>query len=101
MASFSRPRERGRLAGGKMDARSRAYGAVRPGPFVAISPELINRLPKWAREYLHYVSTFAGAEEVQEIFHLRDQNRALIKLVGGVESRESANGEAACESGIR
>jgi len=39
-------------------------------------------LPKWAREYFHHVDTFVGAEEVQEIFFLRDQNRALIKLVG-------------------
>jgi len=27
------------------------------------------------------VDTFVGAEEVQEIFYLRDQNKALIKLV--------------------
>ena len=54
----------------------------RPGPFLRITPERIQRLPKWAREYLHHVDTFVGAEEVQEIFFLRDQNRALIKLVG-------------------
>jgi hypothetical protein len=53
----------------------------RPGPFLPITPERIKRLPKWAREYIHHVDTFIGAEEVQEIFYLRDQNRALIKLV--------------------
>ena len=54
----------------------------RPVPFLPITPERIKRLPKWAREYFHHVDTFVGAEEVQEIFFLRDQNRALIKLVG-------------------
>ena len=46
----------------------------------------INKLPKWARDYIHHVSTFVGAEEVQEIFFLRDQNRALIKLVGELKA---------------
>jgi glucose-6-phosphate 1-dehydrogenase len=41
----------------------------------------VNKLPKWARDYIHHVDTFVGAEEVQEIFYLRDQNKALIKLV--------------------
>jgi hypothetical protein len=58
----------------------------RPGPFLEITAERINRLPKWAREYLHYVDTFVGAEEVQEIFYLRDQNRALIKLVAELKA---------------
>jgi hypothetical protein len=53
----------------------------RPGPFPEITPERINRLPKWAREYLHHVDTFVGAQEVQEIFYLRYQNRSLIKMV--------------------
>jgi hypothetical protein len=39
-----------------------------------------------AREYLHHVDTFVGAEEVQEIFFLRDQNRALIKLVAELKA---------------
>ena len=38
----------------------------------------VNKLPKWARDYIYQVSTFVGAEEVQEICFLRDQNRALI-----------------------
>ena len=58
----------------------------RPGPFLPITPERIGRLPKWAREYFHHVDTFVGAEEVQEIFFLRDQNRALIKLVGELKA---------------
>ena len=58
----------------------------RPGPFSQITPERINRLPKWVRIYLHDVSTFVGAEEVHEIFYLRDQNRALIKLVGELKA---------------
>jgi len=41
--------------------------------------ERINTLPKWARDYLHNVSTFVGAAEVQELTYLRDQNRALVK----------------------
>jgi hypothetical protein len=41
----------------------------------------INKLPRWARDYIHHVHTFVGAQEVQEIFFLRDQNQALIKLV--------------------
>jgi hypothetical protein len=42
----------------------------------------INKLPKWARDSIHNVHTFVGAEEVQELTFLRDQNKALIKLVG-------------------
>jgi len=58
----------------------------RPGPFLPPSPERINRLPKSAREYLHHVHTFVGAEEAQEIFFLRDQNRALVKLVAELKA---------------
>ena len=58
----------------------------KPGPFLPITPERINRLPKWAREYLLHIDTFMGAEEVQEIFFLRDQNRALVKLVGELKA---------------
>jgi hypothetical protein len=46
----------------------------------------INKLPRWARDYIHHVATFVGAQEVQEIFFLRDQNRALIKLVGELKA---------------
>jgi hypothetical protein len=53
----------------------------RPGPFLPITRDRINRLPTWAREYLHHVASFDGAEEVKEIFFLRDQNKALIRLV--------------------
>jgi len=41
----------------------------------------INKLPKWARDYIHEVETFVGAEEVEELIFLRDQRRQLIKLV--------------------
>jgi hypothetical protein len=32
------------------------------------------------------VETFVGAEEVQEIFFLRDQNKALIKLLSELKA---------------
>jgi len=69
---------------------ARYYG----GPYLPPTPERVNRLPKWARNYLHHVFTFVGAEEVQEIFFLRDQNRALIKLVADlkVENRRLLKG---------
>jgi hypothetical protein len=41
---------------------------------------------QFAREYLHYVDTFVGAQEVQEIFYLRDHIRALIKLVAELKA---------------
>ena len=46
----------------------------------------INKLPSWARDFIHHVETFVGAEEVQEIVFLRDQNRSLIKLVGELKA---------------
>jgi hypothetical protein len=46
----------------------------------------INKLPRWARDYINHVDTFVGAQEVQEIFFLRDQNQALIKLVGELKA---------------
>jgi integrase len=30
-------------------------------------PDRINRLPKWARDYIHHVQTFVGAEEIEEL----------------------------------
>jgi hypothetical protein len=41
----------------------------------------INKLPKWARDFIHHIETFVGAEEVQELVYLRDQNRALIRAI--------------------
>ena len=35
---------------------------------------------------IHQVQTFIGAEEVEEIFFLRDQNKALIKLVSELKA---------------
>lgn len=46
----------------------------------------IKKLPKWARDYIRNIHTFIGAEEVQELTFLRDQNRALIKLVGELKA---------------
>jgi len=46
----------------------------------------VNRLPKWARDYIMNIETFIGAPEVQELTFLRDQNKALIKLVGELKA---------------
>ena len=46
----------------------------------------INKLPKWARDYIHNVQTFIGAPEVQELTFLRHQNRQLIKLVAELKA---------------
>jgi hypothetical protein len=42
----------------------------------------INKLLRWARDYIHNIETFIGAEDVHDLTFLRDQNKALIKLVG-------------------
>ena len=61
-----------------------------PDPADLIEPDAlsrrINRLPKWARDYIHNIETFIGTEEVQELTFLRDQNKALIKLVGELKA---------------
>jgi hypothetical protein len=41
----------------------------------------INKLPKWARDYIHNIQTFVGAQEVEELTFLRDQNCQLIQLI--------------------
>jgi hypothetical protein len=46
----------------------------------------INKLPKWARDYIHRIETFVGAPEVQELTYLRDQNRQLIKFVAELKA---------------
>ncbi len=46
----------------------------------------INKLPKWARDYIHHVSTFVGAKEIGEFAQLRDQRRQLIKLIAELKS---------------
>jgi hypothetical protein len=47
------------------------------------------KYPKWIRDYIHNVQTFIGAPEVAELTFLRDQNKALIRLVRelGAESQ--------------
>jgi len=60
--------------------------------------ERVNMLPKWAREYIHNVSTFVGAPEVQELTYLRNQNEALIKLVKVMRVRRAkANTHRLCD----
>ena len=49
-------------------------------------PSRVNRLPKWARDYIMNIETFIGAPEVQELTFLRDQNRSLIKLVAELKA---------------
>lgn len=46
----------------------------------------INKLPKWARDFIHNIETFIGAPEVEELTYLRDQNKALIKLVAELKA---------------
>jgi hypothetical protein len=41
----------------------------------------INKLPKWAHDYIQDVKTFVGAPEVKELMQLRDEQRQLIKLI--------------------
>jgi hypothetical protein len=40
----------------------------------------INKLPKWARDYIHHVRTFVGAPEIEELIQLRGERQQLIKL---------------------
>lgn len=50
-----------------------------------IAPVLrrINKLPKWARDYIHDIETFAGTPELhQKLDFLREQNKQLMKLIG-------------------
>ena len=45
----------------------------------------LEKYPKWIRDYIHE-DTFVGAEEVQELTFLRDQNKALIRFVGELKA---------------
>jgi hypothetical protein len=58
----------------------------RLGPFPPPTPERINHLPKTGTGISASSDTFVGAEELREIFLLRDQNRALVKLVAEMEA---------------
>jgi hypothetical protein len=56
----------------------------------------INALPLWARDYIHLLETRVDPQgEIEELVFLRDQNRALIKLVGemkrGIKRLERAS----------
>jgi len=46
----------------------------------------LEKYPKWIRDYIHHVHTYMGADEVEEIFFLRDQNRALIRMVAELKA---------------
>jgi hypothetical protein len=46
----------------------------------------LEKYPKWIRDYVHNIETFVGAEEVQELTYLRDQNKALVRLVGELKA---------------
>jgi hypothetical protein len=50
-------------------------------PGKASLSDRINKLPKWARDYIHHVQTFVGAEEVEELTFLRDERKMLTKLI--------------------
>jgi hypothetical protein len=41
---------------------------------------------EWARDYIHHVQTFVGAQEVAELTMLRDQRRQLIKLIAELKA---------------
>ena len=59
-----------------------------PGP-MNIAPLLrrINKLPKWARDYIHELETFTGVPQVhREVTFLRDQNKHLVKLVAQLKA---------------
>jgi hypothetical protein len=86
--------------------RTRHYS--RPRPLRRLLRRLLlwkrlEKYPEWIREYVHRVQTFAGAadtdrstlssakpgaapDEVEEIIFLRDQNKALIKLVAELKA---------------
>ena len=46
----------------------------------------VNRLPRWAQDYTMRV---VGAEKVEELVFLRDQNKALVKLVGELKLKSA------------
>ena len=88
-------RKRDRPARAKMK-KVKAYGAMAARPIPRDHSRANQPSP---RSGLGNISTawipFVGAQEIQEILLLRDQNRSLIQDGCGVESRESATGEAA------
>jgi hypothetical protein len=56
----------------------RQYRGLKPTRSLS---DRINRLPKWARDYIHHVQTFVGAPEVEELIFLRDERKMLAKLI--------------------
>jgi hypothetical protein len=45
----------------------------------------INKLPRWARDYIYRVQ-HVGAEEVEELIQLRNERRQLIKLIAELKA---------------
>lgn len=75
---LSEPPFKATLTGG-CAARGRGqYRSLNPRSSLS---ERINRLPKWARDYIHHVQTFGGAPEVEELTFLRDERKMLVKLI--------------------
>lgn len=60
--------------------RSKAFGQAVELPRATMADRL-DRLPRWAQDYVHRVQTFVGAPEVEELTYLRDENKMLRKLV--------------------
>ena len=53
----------------------------------------INALPLWARDYIHLLETRVDPQgEIEELVILRDQNRALTKLVDEALIEEKLSG---------
>jgi adenylosuccinate synthase len=46
----------------------------------------VNKLPKWAREYIHRIETFVGAPEVEELIQLREERKQLIRLIAELKA---------------
>ena len=56
------------------------------GPLAERVSQRINKLPKWARDYIHQVHTFVGADEVEELIFLRDRQRQLVKFIAELKA---------------
>jgi hypothetical protein len=71
---------------------------MKPGPapagYLAISKrdlaDRINRLPNWARKYIHDLETRADPSgDIQELADLRDQRDGLVKIVEQLKRENS------------
>jgi hypothetical protein len=71
---------------------------ARLGRDVDLRWKRLENYPKWIRDYIHEVSAFDGAGQVRELTYLRDQNRALIKLVAELKAEVRRLQRAAAKS---